>query len=536
MKTLFRQSSPLSVFIILIVGVAIAISCKFSFADSSKRPEKGSVTFGTKEKPAVKSNVDMESFKTIFADIAEKVIPSVVSVIPTQIDTVVFSNNPFYQFFNEDPFGGDSPFEQFFGTPAPNRRGNKQRGQQQQPQTHKEYRRQQGLGSGVIVSKDGYVLTNYHVVHGADEIEVKTSDGRTFEASIVGVDSLSDVAVIKLKGAVKDLAVAFIGDSDKLRVGEWVMAVGNPFSLTSTVTQGIVSALGRKVDNSNLYQNYIQTDAAINPGNSGGALVDLNGALIGINTMIVTRSGGFMGIGMAIPINMAKKVMEDIIYEGKVTRGWLGVSIQDPNPAMRSSLGLGDRKGVLIGDVYKGQPADKGGIKRGDVVLSIDGKKVNDMNELRNTVAGISPGVKIPVVVFRGGKEITLTVKLVERDEKTIDKLASGSGGGGDEGENKPEDIKKWGIQVSGITDALKKQYSIDNEVTGVVVTGIDQASQIAAEGIQEGDVIQEINREPVTTVKEFNKAMKSLKTGDNAMFLVRRGQSTMYIAFTVKK
>jgi serine protease Do len=330
------------------------------------------------------------------------------------------------------------------------------------------------------------------------------------------------------------LSVAFIGDSDKLRVGEWVMAIGNPFSLTSTVTQGIVSAKGRKVDNSNLYQNYIQTDAAINPGNSGGALVDLSGALIGINTMIVTRSGGFMGIGMAIPITMARKVMEDIIYEGKVTRGWLGVQIQDLNPAMRGSLGLGERKGVLIGDVFKGQPADKGGIKRGDVILSIDGKKVGDANELRNTVASLSPGVKIPVVVFRGGKETTLSVKLVERDEKSIDKLSASAKGG--ESEEQGGDIKQWGIQVGAITDALRKQYSIDNEVTGVVVTGIDQASQVAAEGMQEGDVIQEINREPMTSVKDFNKAMKSLKAGDNAMFLIRRGQSTMYIAFTVKK
>lgn len=539
-KPNFRPS-PLTVFVVLIVSISIAMSCKFSFADSGKRPEKGSITFGTKEKPAVKTAPEMESFKTIFADIAEKVIPSVVSVIPTQIDTVVFSNNPFYQFFGEDPFsGGDSPFEQFFGTPAPapapGHRGNRQR-QQQQPQTRKEYHRQQGLGSGVIVSKEGYVLTNYHVVHGADEIQVKTSDGRTFDAAIVGVDSLSDVAVIKLKGDIKDLSIAFIGDSDKLRVGEWVMAVGNPFSLTSTVTQGIVSAKGRKVDNSNLYQNYIQTDAAINPGNSGGALVDLNGALIGINTMIVTRSGGFMGIGMAIPINMARKVMEDIIYEGKVTRGWLGVQIQDINPAMRGSLGLGNRKGVLIGDVFKGQPADKGGIRRGDVILSVDGKQVGDANELRNTVAACSPGVKIPVVVFRGGKEIALSVKLVERDEKSIDKLSSGSGSEKSESESSStEEVKKWGIQVSAVTDALRKQYNLDNEVTGVVVTSIDQASQIGAEGIQEGDVIEEINRQPVTTAKEFGKLMNSLKAGDNVMFLVRRGQSTMYIAFTVKK
>jgi len=532
MKSFFRKPYPLSVFIALIVGASIAMSCKFSFADSSKKPEKGSVAFGAKEKPEIKTTPGFDAFKNVFADVAEKVIPSVVSVIPTQVDTVVFSNNPFYQFFgDESPFEGESPFQQFFGTPAPAPRGHKQR--QQQPQVKKELRRQQGLGSGVIVSKDGYILTNYHVVHGADEIEVKTSDGRTFDASIIGVDSLSDVAVIKIKTAVKDLVVAYLGDSDKLRVGEWVMAVGNPFSLTSTVTQGIVSALGRKVDNSNLYQNYIQTDAAINPGNSGGALVNLDGALIGINTMIVTRSGGFMGIGMAIPINLAKKVMEDIIYEGKVTRGWLGVQIQDINEAMRGSLGLGERKGVLISDVFKGQPADKAGVRRGDVVLSIDGRKVTNSNELRNTVAAITPGGKTPIVVFRGGKEIALTVKLVERNEGTIGKLSSGPS---PEGEGSPDAMKQWGIQAANLTDALRKQYSVEGDVGGVAVTEVDPASQAAAEGIQEGDIIQEINKEPIASVKDFAKAMKSVKNGDNVMFLIRRGQSTLYIAFTMKK
>ena len=529
MKTIFRRSTSISVFLMLIAGAYI-ISCKFSFADA-KHPEKGSITFGSKEKPSVKSSAELQAFKFVFADLADKVIPSVVSVIPTQIDTVVFTNNPFYQFFGDGP-NGDFPFDQFFGAPQQQPRGRQRQGRQEAPK--KEFRRQQGLGSGVIVSKEGYILTNYHVVHGADEIQVKTSDGRTFDATVVGIDSLSDVAVIKLKGDVKNLTVAYIGDSDKLRVGEWVMAVGNPFSLTSTVTQGIVSATGRKVDNSNLYQNYIQTDAAINPGNSGGALVDLDGALIGINTMIVTRSGGFMGIGMAIPINMAKKAMEDIIYQGKVTRGWLGVQIQDVNEAMRNSLGLGERKGVLIGDVFKDQPADKAGIKRGDVVLSIDSRPVTNSNELRNTVATLSPGKKFPVVVFRGGKETTLSVMLVERDEGKINNLSSG-GGASSSGEGAADEMKKWGIQASALTEALRQQYSVDGDVSGVVVTSVDQSSQAFTEGIQEGDVIEEINKTPITSIKDFSKALKSVKNGDNAMFLLRRGESTLYIAFTFK-
>ncbi|HUI91336.1 MAG TPA: DegQ family serine endoprotease [Chitinivibrionales bacterium] len=526
MAPFIKRTLPITMFLLLAFSLFVA-ECKFSFADSGKRPDKGSITFGAKEKPEVKTTPDFQSFKTIFADIADKVIPSVVSVIPTQIDTVVFNNNPFYQFFGDEDPG--FPFDQFFNVPRGH--GNQKRQPQQQPK--KQFRRQQGLGSGVIVSKDGYILTNYHVVHGADEIEVRTADKRTFQASIVGVDSLSDVAVIKIKGEAKDLTVAYIGDSDKLRVGEWVMAVGNPFALTSTVTQGIVSALGRRDDkNPTQYQNYIQTDAAINPGNSGGALVNLDGELIGINTMIYTTSGGFMGIGMAIPINMARRVMEDIIYNGKVTRGWLGVQIQDINDAMRSALGLGNRKGVLIGDVFKGQPADRAGIKRGDVVLSVDGKAVETSNELKNTVAGIQPGKKIPVVVFRGGKEITVNVVLNERDEAAVNKLSSG-------GEKQPEGGadtgSQLGLSVTNLTEETRQQFSIASDVTGVVVTDVDQASQAAGEGVQPGDVVQEINRQPVSSVKEFTKVAKSIKPGTSVLLLIRRGQNSMFVAFTLR-
>jgi serine protease Do len=223
--------------------------------------------------------------------------------------------------------------------------------------------------------------------------------------------------------------------------------------------------------------------------------------------------------------------MEDIIYQGKVTRGWLGVQIQDVNEAMRGSLVLGDRKGVLISDVFKGQPADKAGIKRGDVILSIDGKKITTSNELRNIVAGISPGEKTPVSIFRNGKELSLSVKLAERDESAIDKISEDS-----ESDSQADALKEWGLHVSTITEALRKQYSIDKDETGVVVTDVDQVSQAAAEGIQEGDVIKEINRQNIVSVNEFTKIMKSVKSGDNVMFLVRRGQSTLYIAFTIKK
>jgi serine protease Do len=520
------NAAHLTTFIVLIFSIFI-VDCRFSFAEG-KRPEKGSVTFGAKEKPDIRTTPEFQSFKTAFADLAEKVVPAVVSVIPTQIDTVIFNNNPFYQFFGDDDF--NSPFEQFFGMPH---RGQNFKKPQQQPQK-KQFRRQQGLGSGVIVSKDGYILTNFHVVHGADEIEIKTSDKRTFSAEIVGVDSLSDVAVLKIKGQAKDLAVAYLGNSDKLRVGEWVMAVGNPFALTSTVTQGIVSALGRRDDkNPTQYQNYIQTDAAINPGNSGGALVNLDGELIGINTMIYTTSGGFMGIGMAIPINMARRVMEDIIYHGKVTRGWLGVQIQDVNDAMGSALGLGQRRGVLVSDVFKGQPADKAGIRRGDVVLSIDGKPVETSNDLKNTVAVIEPGRKVPVVVFRGGKELSVTVVLNERDEGGINKLASGKGKSSSEGGG--DTAEALGLSVSNLNEKVRQQYNLDENATGVVVTDVDQSSQAAGEGVQPGDVIVELNRQQVASVKDFVKIAKNIKPESAVLLLIRRGENTLYLAFTLR-
>jgi len=519
-----KRVIPLTTVLAIILGIFI-VDCKFLFAEG-KRPEKGSITFGAKDKPNVKTTPEFESFRNVFADLAEKVVPSVVSVIPTQIDTVVFNNNPFYQFFGDDD--QSSPFDQFFGVPH---RGQQFHKQQQPQPSKKQFRRQQGLGSGVIVSKEGYILTNFHVVHGADEIEIRTSDKRTFSAEIVGVDSLSDVAVLKIKGQAKDLTVAYLGDSDKLRVGEWVMAVGNPFALTSTVTQGIVSALGRRDDkNPTQFQNYIQTDAAINPGNSGGALINLNGELIGINTMIYTTSGGFMGIGMAIPINMARRVMEDIIYHGKVTRGWLGVQIQDINESMHNALGLGNKKGVLISDVFKNQPADKAGIKRGDVVLTIDGKPVESSNDLKNTVATIDPGKKVHVVVFRGGKETTVTVVLNERDEGKINSMAKGN----EKSQEGADSVVQLGLTVNAITEQMRQQYNIDDDVAGVIVSEVDQSSQAAGEGVMPGDVIVEINRQPISSVKDYAKIAKSIKPESAVLFLIRRGPNTLYLAFTL--
>ncbi|GBU21919.1 hypothetical protein R80B4_01821 [Fibrobacteres bacterium R8-0-B4] len=513
---------------------AVVIFAAKPFSAEPARPARGSVQFGAQTAPKVALPPAMQGFATVFADVAEKVVPTVVSVIPTKIDTVVFTNNPFYQFFDGPFFGGGNPFEDFFG-------GQQRRAPQQRPQEpQRQERRSQGLGSGVIVSRDGYILTNYHVVAGADEIEIKTADGRGFDAFVVGADSLSDVAVVKIKESVNNLPVAYLGDSDLLRPGDWAVAIGNPFSLTSSVTMGIVSAIGRQTPNPGggaaQYQNYIQTDAAINPGNSGGALVNIKGELIGINTMIYTQTGGYMGIGFAVPINMARRIMEDLIFDGKVSRGWLGVSIQDLDRATREAFGLpAETKGVLIGDVFKGQPADKAGIKRGDVIQSIDGKPTENSNKLRNLVAAVYPGKTVPVELLRNGKRITVNVKLMSRDES--DALAAQSGGqSGAAGQGAPKEEGKFlGMTVDAITPELRDKFGLNKGIQGVVVTQLDPRGQAAQEGIRVGDVIMEVNRRAVASVKDFSQATAGFKAGDSALLLVQRGGSTFYLVLKVK-
>jgi serine protease Do len=388
----------------------------------------------------------------------------------------------------------------------------------------------------VIVSKDGYILTNYHVVAGANEIEVKTSDNRSFQAEIVGVDSLADVAVIKIKEKVKDLPVAYLGDSDKLRPGDWAIAIGNPFSLTSTVTLGIISALKRATGGTgDAYQNFIQTDAAINPGNSGGALVNINGELIGINTMIYTQSGGYMGIGFAIPISMARQIMEDLIYEGKVTRGWLGVMIQDLDQATRDALGLpADTKGVLIGDVFKGQPADKAGIKRGDIVVMVNNKPVESPNELRNAIAAIHPGQKVPMDLLRNGKKMSLTVLLTGRDAKKTGSVSSAGDASSDGGA--VDMSEKLGIKVGNLTTQLYEEIGLDQSIKGVVVQEVEPGSLAAQQGLQQNDIVLEVNRQPVKSVMEFKGAIKSLKAGDPILLLIFREGNTFFKAFKLQK
>jgi len=468
---------------IILVGL-IFTSC-FS---ENKRPEKNTLQFGAKEPPIINISPEFAGFKSIFADVAEKVIPTVVSITSTHIDTVFIRSNPF------DFFGFGFPFGE---PPRPQ--------QQQRPQARE--RRQSGAGSGVIVSSDGYILTNSHVVSGASEIRIKLHDDREFPAEIIGFDTLSDVAVVRITQEVKDLPVAYLGDSDKLRPGDWVMAVGNPFGLSSTVTTGIVSALGRHTD-SHQYQNFIQTDAAINPGNSGGALVNINGELIGINTMIFTRSGGHMGIGFAIPISMARNIMEQLIYSGEVRRGWLGVSIANLDQNMMEALGLKER-GVLINEVFENEPAQRAGMKSGDVVISINGRRTPTPNDLRNIVATLIAGERYSVEVIRDGKKRTLTVIPSVRGES---KEVAAT-------DEKPEENSQLGM-------------TLRNTERGVVsVERVQPGTTAERSGIRAGDVILAIKTASdrpfieIKSTRDFDKEMRQLKGESIVLRLERNGQ-----------
>ncbi|MGA3051375.1 MAG: Do family serine endopeptidase [Chitinispirillaceae bacterium] len=460
---------------------------------------------------------------TIFADIAAKTVPTVVSVIPSKIDTVLIYNNPFYNFFGDT--SENNPFNFFFGFPHSGGGG---------PPVRKEQHREQALGAGVIISPEGLILSNYHVVKGASEIEVRLSDGRSFAATIVGSDSLADVAVIRIKEKVNNLPTAYLGNSDSLRPGDWVLAVGNPFAFISTVTVGVVSALNRQVESSTMYENFIQTDAAINPGNSGGALVNIKGELVGINTLIYTQTGGFMGIGFAVPINMARHDAEELITTGKVIRGWIGVSIQDITPAIQDAMGLPDRKGALISGVVKGDPADRAGLRAGDVIVSIDSQSVTDGNDLRNRVADIEPGSTVPISVIRQGKNLNLTITVVER---TATRVA--------EGEHKPsagenQELKTpraFGMEIAGLTPDMRRKYAIAADVAGVVITKVNSSIGDDRMSLKAGDVIERVkinggDFQDIRSVDQLKTIAGGVKNDTPVILLVARGNATFFVAF----
>ena len=438
-----------------------------------------------------------------FADIAEAVTPAVVNITVRKEAAVPMSGFPSDQ------------LKEFFGMPElpkmPNRPGSPPG-----PEGH-------GAGSGVIITNDGFVLTNDHVVEGAKEITVTLPDNREFVGKVIGLDPQTDLAVIKIDGT--DLPFVPWGNSGDLRVGEYVLAVGNPFGLNSTVTLGIVSALGRGGMGITQYEDFIQTDAAINPGNSGGALVNTRGELVGINTAIFSQSGGYQGVGFAVPTNLAKPVYESLVSTGKVVRGFLGVGIQAVTTDLADSFQLEDSKGALVTNVVPGSPADEAGIKRGDVIVEYQGKPVLDPRNLQHHVIRTSIGSEVSMVVIRDGHKQTLHAKIREQVKST--QVAQAGQMGASEG-------PLAGVAVQNLNPGMAEQLGMADHVHGVVVMEVTPGSQAARAGLAEGDVISEINRTPVRSEEDFMKLTSSLKDKTSALIFIHRGQGSLYLTVKV--
>ena len=428
------------------------------------------------------------------AKIAEQVKPAIVNISTTR--TVRAQRHPFF----DDPF-----FRKFFGDEL-------QRQQQ---------RKVTSLGSGVIATHDGYILTNNHVIEGAEDILVRLFNNKEYKGRVVGKDKRTDLAVIQIDA--KNLPTIRWGDSDRLRVGDLVLAVGNPFGLNQTITMGIISALGRTGIGITDFEDYIQTDAAINPGNSGGALVNIKGEIVGINTAIFSTTGGYQGIGFAIPVNMAKSVMNSIIAHGKVIRGWLGVQIQPLTPELIKQFNLKeDDKGVLLSDVVEGGPAEKGKLKRGDVIVEFDGKIIESPLSLRNMVAASAPGQTVRLKVIREGKQIILNVVVGELPSE-IQTAATAQ----------PSNTFR-GIMVQELTDEFLKREGITRKIKGVVISGIDENSPAWGK-LREDDIITEINRQTIANVSEFNNLSSKIKPEQDVLFSIIRDKSWLFLVIPGK-
>ena len=430
-------------------------------------------------------------FPKSFAELAEKVTPAVVNISSTA--TVKVPGNPFRHFFGSQE---DSPLGELF------------KNFHDMPEREM---RQQSLGSGFITSKDGFIITNNHMVEGAVEIKVKISDGRELRARVVGRDPKTDLALLKISSVFENLPVLALGDSDKVRVGDWVLSVGNPFGLEHTVTQGIISATGRVIG-SGPYDNFLQTDAPINPGNSGGPLVNLRGEVVGINTAIF--SGG-QGIGFAIPSTLAKSVIAQLKVKGRVVRGWIGVSIQSVTPVIAKSFGLKEPRGALVRDVLSNGPAGKSGIKRGDIILDFGGNQVKNANDLPRMAAETPVGKSVPVVVLRDGKELKLTLKIEELSEEEVVTESQAP-------------AHSLGMQVDSLTDQLREMTGIE-ERSGVVVSEIEPGGGAEDAGVQVGDVIKEINRKAVKDLSDYQAALGAVKKGEPLLLLLKRGKESLY-------
>ena len=496
------------------VGIGICLPRETTLYAANKQPNES-------DKDALAT---AQHFEHVFEQVVEQVKPAVVSITSVKVfkHTQQKKKMPEDRFHRPGPgpgpdeesdpfrdfreFFGDEFFDRFFKPRFP----------------EGEYKIQ-GLGSGVIVdSEKGYIITNNHVVEDADELKITLGDKREFDGKVVGTDPQTDIAVVKIDG--KNLPSAKLGDSDTIRAGQWAIAIGSPFGLTQTVSIGVISATGRANVGVAAYEDMIQTDAAINPGNSGGPLVNIKGEIIGINTAIFTRSGGYQGIGFAIPINMVKIIMKDLVEKGKVTRGWLGVVIQDIDPALAKSFNVTVTEGVLVSDIQDNSPAKEAGFERGDIVVEYEGKPIRDVNHLRNTVAQTEAGKKVKVKVLRDGKEKELTVKI---GEQPADLFAAGPG--------VAPDTKDLGMTVQNLTKELAKSLGIEED-SGVIVSEVQPGSPAAMSDIREGDLIKEINRRKVTNVTEFRKALSEGDKEKGILMLVKRGEFSRYVIIKTKE
>jgi serine protease Do len=473
-------------FLIGFFVVSVVEVLRSSFAPSGPGPDV--------QVASAVSTGDVSRAPSSFADLAEKLKPSVVNISTTKTVRSGGLRSPFGQGSPFGPnFGGDDFFERFFGD-MPQRQF-----------------KQKSLGSGFIISHDGYIFTNNHVVEQADKILVKLSDGKEYEAKVIGKDAKTDIALIKIKPN-DSLPVAETGDSEKLRVGDWVLAIGNPFGLEQTVTAGIVSAKGRVIG-AGPYDNFIQTDASINPGNSGGPLFNMEGKVVGINTAIVAQG---QGIGFAIPISMAKNILPDLKAKGKVTRGWLGVSVQEINEDIAKSMKLKDKNGALISDVFKGDPADKAGLKSGDIVTEINGKPVKDMHELLLMIAGFRVGETIKVKILRDGQEKVIPITVAERTEKSEMASAQQSG-------------EAFGMTVQEITPEIAQHLGLSIK-KGLIVADVQEGTAAEEVGIQPQDIILQVNKVKVTTMKEYQKEIAKAGENGSILLLIKRGKATFFV------
>jgi serine protease Do len=494
----------------LFIITLIFIFTVFASAGCNKGPER--------DKPTTKAQMTEQSTEKqistampvdnkvpgSFSELVKKAIPSVVNV------SIVKTEQLPQQFIS--PFGENDPFNDFFKRFYGN----------QLPKSYK----QRGLGTGFIIDNEGYILTNNHVVEGADEITVTLTNKSTFKAKVIGRDPKTDLALIKINDA-KDLSPIELGDSDKMEVGDWVLAIGNPFGFNNTVTAGIISAKYRRNIGTSSYEDYIQTDAAINQGNSGGPLINANGEVIGIDSAIYTETGGSVGIGFAIPINMAKDLLPQL-KKGKIIRGWLGVAVQTITPDLQNKLGLKDARGALVADVTKDGPAAKAGMESGDVIISFDGKEITDSNALPMIVAETPVGKDVKVEIMRKGKKKTLDVKIGElkNNEKTEEAAPKTTG------ENVSAEL---GLSAVNITPDIAAQLNLTQK-SGVVILGVDSGSPAEEAGLQKGDIVSEIDREKIADMNQFNGKMSSYKKGDVILFLIKRDGSSLFLTLKAEK